>query len=557
MRYVVILLVLILVNCASAQNAFVQFVHNSADPTLATADIWVDEQVVEDINFRFASGIIEVTPGKEYRIGIAPGNSTSSSECLRTEQMWFEAGKEYLVFATGLLSTIGFSPNPNGIPIDFTFSKVADISRQADNGKVSTYLIHQSTDAPSVDVTAESTVLAHDLVYGEISNRIEAEARPYTIALAPTGGEPLAAYSADLTAYSGGSAIIVTSGFLVPIVNQNGQPFGMYIIPPQGGPFIPLQITALPTASDVQFIHNSADPSLERVDLYVGPALVQRNFGFRTATPYVQVPSKTAVSIGIARQGSSSSSDVIFSETLNLTKGRYAVVLNGVADTTAFAPNPDANQSTSLHLLTLSGIRPSAISPTAFDAYYVNGCTDCMPVTVYHGSTKVLNNLVYNTPSSEYTSLEAGSEQVKLTTTDDIPLLSVQADISAIAGESGIILMSGFLAPSANNNGVPMGLWVALPKGGPLRELSTISDVQETDAVPLTLFPNPATTSVTIVGSDIITATVFNQLGVAVQTLNSPQQMMVKVDHLVPGTYTVVARMVGGREQTARFVKLR
>ncbi|MFN3939117.1 MAG: hypothetical protein ACK4IY_00935, partial [Chitinophagales bacterium] len=50
----------------------------------------------------------------------------------------------------------------------------------------------------------------------------------------------------------------------------------------------------------VQVIHNSADPAANRVDVYLNGSLLLNNFKFRTATPFIDAPAETPITISIA-----------------------------------------------------------------------------------------------------------------------------------------------------------------------------------------------------------------------------------------------------------------
>ena len=62
----------------------------------------------------------------------------------------------------------------------------------------------------------------------------------------------------------------------------------------------------------LQVIHNAADPAAAEVDIYVNGDLFLDDFAFRSATPFVDVPSGVELVIGVAPGTSTSASDVIF-----------------------------------------------------------------------------------------------------------------------------------------------------------------------------------------------------------------------------------------------------
>lgn len=558
MRSITVLLALFVVAIATqAQTAQIQFVNNSADPSAASADFWIDDQQVDDINFRFSSAYIDVTASVEHRVGIAPGTSTSSSEATFYKQLSFEAGKKYLVVATGVFNPVEFLANPAGAAIDFAFIVIEVPSTVPPVGSTHVLFMQGATDAPVMDIASGTTTLASNLAYNGIADGGVVPAVNHTLAVAPTGGQPLIAYAADLTSFNEQTVYILASGILVPQANQNGLPFGLYLVSPTGGPFIQLMPTALPSAADVQLIHNSADPSLAVVDLYIGPALAHRDFKFRTATQFLPVPTKTSIQLGIAPAGSTSATDIFASTTVTLEKGRYAIVLNGVRDTTAFAPNP-SQQSIALSFMKIDNLLPAGLSPTALDMLYMNGCTDCPPVNITHGATRAATGLVYNQAATSYASLEAGPEMVTVTLSDGSTILSVNADVTSLAGQASVVLLSGFLTPSSNGQGAPLGLWVAKTAGGPLQELGSVTSVHEGMSPSVALYPNPTHGQLTITGQPATsTITIVDALGVVQLVANaSSTSTIINVATLPAGTYTMQVRDGSMLVSSQRFVRI-
>ena len=96
----------------------------------------------------------------------------------------------------------------------------------ATDGNVGLNVYHGSTDAPSVDVLADGSVLVSDLMYGEFSGFVEVAAADYTIGIAPTGGTSIADFTAPLSGLGGESAVVFASGFLTPGDSDPG--FGLF-----------------------------------------------------------------------------------------------------------------------------------------------------------------------------------------------------------------------------------------------------------------------------------------------------------------------------------------
>ncbi|HQW00736.1 MAG TPA: DUF4397 domain-containing protein, partial [Bacteroidia bacterium] len=120
-----------------------------------------------------------------------------------------------------------------------------------------------------------------------------------------------------------------------------------------------LSVSALPVfgQAEIQIIHNAADPAADTVDIYVNGALTLDDFAFRTATPFLTVPSGTSLDIGVAAGNSTSVNDTLKNFSVTLMMGqRYVAIANGVLDPLSFAANPDA-QSTAFTLFIQDNIR--------------------------------------------------------------------------------------------------------------------------------------------------------------------------------------------------------
>jgi len=232
---------------------------------------------------------------------------------------------------------------------------------------------------------------------------------------------------------------------------------------------LPFASSALANTAEVQIIHNSADPAAAEVDIYVNEDLLLDDFAFRTATPFVEVPAGVDLTIGIAPGDSDSADDVIANFEVNLEAGqRYVVLANGVLAPDSFAPNPDG-QSIGFTLFTADHIRKRGyfgfVKVKAF-----HGATDAPSVDVrvqtHWGSFPLFPGLTYG-EFSRYLPLFAKSYVLDITPAGDphTVVASFTADLSGLANGAAVVFASGFLDPSANQEGPAFGLFAALPDG--------------------------------------------------------------------------------------------
>ena len=232
--------------------AQVQIIHNAADPAAATVDVYLGETMIADnFNFRTATSFLDVPANVELVVGVAGPDSESSEDAIATFPVTLEVGR-YVVVANGVLSADDFAPNPDGraTGINFQLFPIANIRPSAMNpDEVDFIIFHGSTDAVSVDVTANTSVaLVSDLYYGQSSEYISVPPASYTINVAPAGGSPIANFEADLTTLGSQVLVVLASGFLSPMDNQDGPAFGLYAATAAGGDLVMLPPTTASVA---------------------------------------------------------------------------------------------------------------------------------------------------------------------------------------------------------------------------------------------------------------------------------------------------------------------
>lgn len=217
---------------SSSSTARVQVIHNSADVLADPVDVYINGTLaIDNFAFRAATPFIDLPAGVTLNIGIAPGNSTSVNDTLKNFPVVLAADEKYVVFANGVL-TSGYAPNPDGRNIDFTLFVKTQARETATGSDVDIFVLHGSTDAPTVDVKAREAgnlVLVDDAAYGDITPYFTVPANDYTLDLYLSDGTTLVgSFIAPLSALGGSSLAVFASGFLNPSANQNGAPFGLF-----------------------------------------------------------------------------------------------------------------------------------------------------------------------------------------------------------------------------------------------------------------------------------------------------------------------------------------
>ncbi len=451
---------------SSFGQAEIQIIHNAADPAAATVDVYVDGSLaIDDFTFRSATPFITLPSGLPVNIGVAPGNSMSAADTLKNFEVTLMMGQRYVAVANGVLDPLNFAANPDGRSTGFTLFIQNDIRNMAgSSGDVDFVVLHGASDAPTVDVIARNvTILVDDASYSDITSYISVPAASYILDVTPAAGTPIvASFAADLSTLGDSSAIVFASGFLTPSTNQNGPAFGLFAALANG------DVVTLPSVSiaRLQVIHNAADPSASNVDVYLNGNLLLDDFAFRTATPYVDVPADVMLDIGIAASSSTSVNDTIKNFQLTLVNGgEYIAVANGVLDPLNFAVNPDG-ASTAFTLFLQDQMRESGLTGSDVDFRVVHGASDAPTVDVIARNVATLVDDASYSDITPYISVPAAVYTLDVTPATGSPIVaSFSADLSGLGGGSAVVFASGFLTPSANQNGPAFGLFAALADG--------------------------------------------------------------------------------------------
>lgn len=490
-----------------AQTARLQVIHNAADPAAAAVDIYVNGNLtLNDFAFRAATPYLDIPAGVLLNIGVAPATSVSANDTLKNFQVTLMSNETYVAIANGVLNPSSFAPNPDGASTAFTLFLQNQMREMATNmNEVDVRVVHGASDAPGVDVIARNVgTLVNDATYGAITPYLNVPPASYILDITPASGSPfIVSYTTDLTNAAGAAGIVFASGFLDTTLNQNGQAFGLFLALPNG------TVLPLPTTSTarLQVIHNAADPAASAVDVYVNGTLTLNDFAFRTATPFIDIPAGVALNIGIAASTSTSVNDTLKNFEVTLTNGEtYVAIANGVLNPSNFAPNPDG-VNTAFTLFLQNQLRETSVNANEVDLRVVHGSSDAPTVDVVARNVATIVNDASYSAITPYINVPAASYILDITPAAGSPILiSYSADLTGIAGQSGVVFASGFLNPAINQNGAPFGLFVALANGTVL-PLNTISSAR------LQVVHNSADPAAALVDVYINGALTLNDLG--------------------------------------------
>lgn len=216
--------------------------------------------------------------------------------------------------------------------------------------------------------------------------------------------------------------------------------------------------------AELQVIHNAADPALAEVDVFINGNLFAANFPFRAATGYLTVDAGFTLDIGIAAPGETE--PLLSFEFTGEGNEAYALIAQGVADPSAFAPNPDGID-TGAELLLVENRRDTAVNEDEFEFYVHHGATDAPAVDIFvrELGANILTDVPYLVTSG-YFGVPAGEYVIEVRPAgSETAVAAFAADVNTLTGLTAGILASGFLDPSANQDGEAFALAVVLEDG--------------------------------------------------------------------------------------------
>lgn len=489
---------LILGSLSAIAQARLQVIHNSADAAASTVDVRVNggfpDPSYDNLGFREATPFIDVAAGT-YIVTLNAPNSMDANSPVLSRSLTLVDGETYIVMAAGIVSPSGYSPSSVAAPLDL-FVKTGGLEVAGNPGDNDLLIFHGASDAPEVRISNVTNPLAvSDLLTGasftDFSNYITVPNANYNIQVRTMDQTTVAEYSAPLqTLGAAGAAItVMASGFLNPSVNSNGEAFGLYAVLADG------TVIALPAVSPVttarlQVVHNCSATGAATVDVWVnGSILLLDDFAFRTASPFIDVPAATNLSIDICPPNSTNVSGSLYNQVINLTGGdKYVAVASGTIGAGTYTP------ATPFSITAFGGARESAAIAGKVDVKVFHGATDAPAVDVREVAIPagvIVPNIAYGQnqgylsldPLAYILNIEAGGNVVQ----------SYDANLTSLANAAVTVFASGFLNPAVNNNGEAFGLWVSTPAGGALLELpvSALASIDANTLINQVVYPNP------------------------------------------------------------------
>ncbi len=211
----------------------------------------------------------------------------------------------------------------------------------------------------------------------------------------------------------------------------------------------------------VQIIHNSPTAT---VDLYANGTKIFDNFAFRTATPFMDLPTGVTINLGVGLASSQSVSDTLVNFPIVLQPGkRYVIGTNGTLGSIQKPFNIAINDM---------GMDTASTS-THVGIGFFHGSQNAPEVDFLSDSTIVFDNIGY-AKFGKYIQIASNSTlplYLTPSTENNNTLAKYDLNLSFWAGKTAVIFTTGFIG--ATNPNELFETWVALSNGGtfPLKSL--------------------------------------------------------------------------------------
>jgi|GEM_PF-6101263 len=533
--------------------AYIQIAHNVADSTLDTLDLYINGVVLDsNVVYHSATGMFSYRTDTSLSIGIAYKHSDGNPTFITTDTFnAFGNSSEYhrYVFIISGVNGSNFAPNPDGLHDSIRIIEIADVDSAVDDTTNLVMRFFQGvTDLPTVDIKELYSGIQYfdNVAYGDTAQVDSFRFRHTVYEFQVTSHDSSLNYGtfyADLSGLAGQSVIMLSSGFYNQQANDSGPAFGLFVLEQSGAVLtLPLETAGF------QLLHNSADTSIDSVDVYINKLPIFKSLAFRNATPAFLFNAHSASYIDIAHKNSSSPSQAFWSDTITFPRDTFFVAtISGLLNPAGYASNPQG-VSTAFQVLLRVPAEFTASAQSNFDFFMINGVTDAPPLNlVPTGGPLLLSNVEY-AEQTNYVSLPSEFYTMNVQDTAGNTLVSGFANFLSFPGQSGVLLTSGFLYPDSNNNGPAMGLYMVPITGGPFIPLFNATGVNDISTnVALHIFPNPAANQLhiefTLPGAETVSLQLTDINGnVVIRVLNSTvlsgtQNITADLSNLSEGMY--------------------
>jgi hypothetical protein len=222
-------------------NAYAQIIHTSADPSVATVDVYINGvKALDDFKYASATPFLPIVPYKANEVKIAPANSTSTADAFFTTNITGDSSKYHYAVVAGVRNPASFAPNPDGVDRAFTVivNNEAKINAAISDKNIDLMYFHSIADAPKTTSIGFNQIqyLSKDNAYKSFHGyRSHAAFGNMLFELKKSNTDTILYRGyANLLNHPGKTGFIFAGGFINSASNQNGPSAFMYIVWPEG-----------------------------------------------------------------------------------------------------------------------------------------------------------------------------------------------------------------------------------------------------------------------------------------------------------------------------------
>ncbi|RYD56094.1 MAG: DUF4397 domain-containing protein [Sphingobacteriales bacterium] len=523
-----------------AQPAQVQIINNSPDSTIDMVDVYFNgNPQANDLMYKGATALSTISQtNTPVVISFAKHDGVYPVDTFKQITTTFTSGNKYILILNGTKDQARYSP---AVPIRVDiYTGAKDVAANSQETEI--LFAHGSTDLPQSDFRVGAEIVDDNRSFSSFAAGYKAfpsmlppPAQRVLRITNPSGSKTISSHNFNLMPFAGRAIVAMPTGFVNPGANRNGAPLTFIAVTSTGQ-----VMEFVPTTSDmtrIQLIHNSADLNASLVDVYFGDSLTFANVPFRTASPFIDIPAQSNMTLGVAPANSNTVADTFFSADLYLDPEKnYIGVMSGIrSNSTGYTPMRPMTFS-----LKENG-KEEGSNNNNVDVTVFHGSTDAPVFDIQNGNgTVIVNDLAYGQFSSYLPLPATVTSIVHLTDAAGGFLHRYSPTFTPFAGQAGVILASGFHDSTVNNNGSKFGLYFATAMGGPLMALPeafvSVNDIAANSNIKI--YPNPATDRLFIAGTQSadFTATVCDMTG-KVMAQFSNDTNGVDVSRLASGMY--------------------
>ena len=484
----VILFVTGILSVTYAQKpAQVKIIHNAADTSLDSMDVYIDGiKQLDNFHFRKSTPFSNLPSGQQLDIGLAPYNSSNVNDTFVNFQRSFTPDTHAVIFS-GVRNPSNYEDNPNGFDIEIGMYVKENIraSSHEDINHIDLAVFQGVTDLRYMDfLINRRSIYPDNLGYGHYSNFASIPLAWYLCDVTDSANSQFyhtAQWEFNSASLRGLAGLLFTSGFVDSQANNYGRAFDVMLALHDGWG----TVKTLPEMkySQIQFIHNSPDPKLDTLDIYVNGDLAVDNIGYGDATAFERMPvANEQTRIGIAPYTSNTTgngyADTFRTFTRNFMSGNSFInVINGLVDPAKFADNPNGLER-DLYLFTARGLQESNNQTRGrVIMTFMTGVPDAPYMDLVSNKSlvqgiKELSNYSYLGFMGTYMPIKP--QKYKFTLYDSSRSSAPQssekyyafkADLSPYKDSGIFIYTNGFMNPEDNNDGPDVRMIGALPNG--------------------------------------------------------------------------------------------